>query len=385
MLAYERYTQALEGYQESLDHLAKALQLEANALRVAELEAASLDPSFWQDPERAKTLQTELSHRQRKAARFKKMEQHYEELLLLYELGSDANDEGMFHELEGKVDAFEEGMEALRLETYFDGPHDENNALLSLHSGAGGLEAQDWTQMLCRMYLRWAESREFSVDVLDRSDGEDGGLKACTLRISGYHAYGLLRGEMGVHRLVRISPYDSSGRRHTSFASVEVIPELDDSITVELRSEDLRIDTYRASGAGGQHVNKTSSAVRITHLPTGIVVACQNERSQTHNKDTAMRMLQAKLYSLAEAAQMERIEDLKGEQRENAWGSQIRSYVFCPYTMVKDMRSQVQTGDVEAVMDGAIDPFITAYLAMEDAHEGKDKPDDTAHSHHPGK
>jgi len=235
---------------------------------------------------------------------------------------------------------------------------------MTLHAGAGGTEAQDWVQMLLRMYTRWAEDHDYEVRTLDYLDGDEAGIKSVTIQIIGENAYGYLRSEKGVHRLVRISPFDASGRRHTSFASVDVMPELDDEIEVEIRPEDLKIDTYRSSGAGGQHVNKTESAVRITHIPTGIVVACQNERSQIQNRETAMKMLKAKLLELKEREQKEKIEDLKGVQMDIAWGSQIRSYVFCPYTMVKDHRTNYETGDVQAVMDGDLDKFIHAYLSM---------------------
>ena len=245
------------------------------------------------------------------------------------------------------------------------GPYDKNNAIMTLHAGAGGTEAQDWVQMLFRMYTRWAEEHQYEVKTLDYLDGDEAGIKSVTMHIIGENAYGYLRSEKGVHRLVRISPFDASGRRHTSFASVEVMPELDEEIQVEINPDDLRIDTYRSSGAGGQHVNKTESAVRITHIPTGIVVACQNERSQIQNRETAMKMLKAKLLELKEREQKEKIEDLKGVQMDIAWGSQIRSYVFCPYTMVKDHRTNYETGDVDAVMDGDLDKFIHAYLSSQ--------------------
>jgi peptide chain release factor 2 len=245
----------------------------------------------------------------------------------------------------------------------FTGEHDNSNAILTLHAGAGGTEAQDWTEMLYRMYTRWAEDHDFQIKLLDILDGDEAGIKSVSFMVIGDNAYGYMKSEMGVHRLVRISPFDSSGRRHTSFASLEVMPELDDSIKIDIRSEDLRVDTYRSSGAGGQHVNKTESAIRLTHLPTGVVVSCQTERSQIQNRETAMNMLKAKLFALARAAQMDKIEDLKGNQMEIAWGSQIRSYVFCPYTMVKDHRTGYEQGDVDAVMDGDLDGFINAYLS----------------------
>jgi len=252
--------------------------------------------------------------------------------------------------------------EKLRLETLFTGEYDNSNAILTLHAGAGGTEAQDWNEMLYRMYTRWAEAHNFQVKLLDILDGDEAGLKSVSFMVIGENAYGWLRSEMGVHRLVRISPFDSSGRRHTSFASLEVMPELDESIKIDIRAEDLRVDTYRSSGAGGQHVNKTESAIRLTHLPTGVVVSCQTERSQVQNRETAMGMLRSKLFALAMAAHMDRIEDLKGNQMEIAWGSQIRSYVFCPYTMVKDHRTGYEVVDVAGVMDGDLDGFINASL-----------------------
>jgi peptide chain release factor 2 len=278
-------------------------------------------------------------------------------------LGAEAEDADLAAEVGEGLDKLEADYEALRLETLFTGEHDANNAILSLHAGAGGTEAQDWTEMLFRMYTRWAEAHEFQIKIVDILEGEEAGLKSVSFMVIGDNAYGYLRTEMGVHRLVRISPFDSSGRRHTSFASLEVVPELDDSIKIDIRPEDLRVDTYRSSGAGGQHVNKTESAIRITHLPTGVVVSCQTERSQIQNRETAMNMLKAKLFAMARAAQMDRIEDLKGNQMDIAWGSQIRSYVFCPYTMVKDHRTGYEMGDVEGVMNGDLDGFINASLS----------------------
>jgi peptide chain release factor 2 len=253
--------------------------------------------------------------------------------------------------------------ETMRLATLLTGEYDDSNAILTLHAGAGGTEAQDWVEMLYRMYFRWAEAHGYQVKILDILDGDEAGLKSVSFMVTGDNAYGFLRTEMGVHRLVRISPFDASGRRHTSFASLEVMPELDDSIKIDIRSEDLKVDTYRASGAGGQHINKTESAIRITHIPTGVVVSCQTERSQIQNRETAMKMLKAKLFALARAAQMDRIEDLKGNQMDIAWGSQIRSYVFCPYTMVKDHRTGYEVVDVGKVMDGDLDGFINASLS----------------------
>lgn len=295
---------------------------------------------------------------------YEKLLSDLEDLKVLNELGIEEQDESVIPEVKQELERLKDAYGKLKLETLLNGLYDRNNAIMTLHAGAGGTEAQDWVQMLLRMYTRWAEDHDYEVRTLDYLDGDEAGIKSVTIQIIGENAYGYLRSEKGVHRLVRISPFDASGRRHTSFASVDVMPELDDEIEVEIRPEDLKIDTYRSSGAGGQHVNKTESAVRITHIPTGIVVSCQNERSQIQNRETAMKMLKAKLLELKEREQKEKIEDLKGVQMDIAWGSQIRSYVFCPYTMVKDHRTNYETGDVQAVMDGDLDKFIHAFLSM---------------------
>jgi len=299
-----------------------------------------------------------------KVETYEKLLSDLEDLKVLNELGIEEQDESVIPEVKQELERLKDSYSKLKLETLLSGPYDRNNAIMTLHAGAGGTEAQDWVQMLLRMYTRWAEDHQYEVKTLDYLDGDEAGIKSVTIQIIGENAYGYLRSEKGVHRLVRISPFDASGRRHTSFASVDVMPELDEEIEVEINPEDLKIDTYRSSGAGGQHVNKTESAVRITHIPTGIVVACQNERSQIQNRETAMKMLKAKLLELKEREQKEKIEDLKGVQMDIAWGSQIRSYVFCPYTMVKDHRTNYETGDVQAVMDGDLDKFIHAYLSM---------------------
>ena len=285
--------------------------------------------------------------------------------MTLADLGLEAQDESIIPEVGEGLEELKKHLEMLRLETLLTGPYDKNNAILTLHAGAGGTEAQDWVEMLLRMFTRWAEDKEYQVKILDILDGDEAGIKSVTFEVIGENAFGYLKSEKGVHRLVRISPFDSSGRRHTSFASLDVMPELDDSIQINISPDDLKVDTYRASGAGGQHINKTDSAVRITHIPTGVVVACQTERSQFQNKDTAMKMLKAKLYELKEREQKEKIEDLKGIQMDIAWGSQIRSYVFCPYTLVKDHRTNYEEGNVNAVMDGALDGFINSYLSMQ--------------------
>ncbi len=293
------------------------------------------------------------------------LQNHCEDLLTLAELGLEEGEEEILVEISEPLVQMQHQYEKIFLSTLLTGEYDNNNAIITLHAGAGGTEAMDWVLMLYRMYVRWAEASGFEARVLDMLDGEEAGLKSVTVEIVGDNAYGFLRSEKGVHRLVRISPFDSSGRRHTSFASMDVLPELDDSIVVEINPDDLKTDVYRASGAGGQHVNKTSSAVRITHIPTGIIVACQNERSQFQNRDMAMKMLKAKLLELMEREQQEKMNQIQGEQLDIAWGSQIRSYVFCPYTMVKDHRTNHENSNVQAVMDGDLDNFILAYLSWQ--------------------
>lgn len=282
--------------------------------------------------------------------------------MLLADMANEEDDEEAAQEVLESFKELKQAYENMCLETLLTGPYDKNNAILSLHAGAGGTEAQDWVQMLMRMYVRWAERRGFEVKILDILDGDDAGVKSVTMMISGTNVYGYAKTEKGVHRLVRISPFDAAGRRHTSFASLDVMPEFDDDIEINIKPEDLKVDTYRASGAGGQHVNKTESAVRMTHIPTGVVVSCQTERSQIQNRETCMKMLKSKLLEIAEREKMEKIDDIKGDMKEIAWGSQIRSYVFHPYNLVKDHRTNYEMGNIGAVMDGDIDGFINAYL-----------------------
>ena len=288
----------------------------------------------------------------------------YEDTHALIELANEEEDESLLEEAESEVEAVKDNLEKQRLQTLLTGEYDKNNAILTFHAGSGGTEAQDWAEMLYRMYTRWAEAHGFKVKEVDYLDGDEAGLKSAVLLVEGENAYGYLKSEAGVHRLVRVSPFDSAGRRHTSFSSLEVMPEIDDDVDVEIRDEDIKMDVYRASGAGGKKVNKTSSAVRLTHIPTGIVVSCQIERSQHQNREVAMRMLKSKLVEIKERENLERIEDIKGDQKEIAWGSQIRSYVFMPYTMVKDHRTNFEMGNITAVMDGDLDGFINAYLKM---------------------
>ena len=293
----------------------------------------------------------------------------YEDAETLYEMGIEEGDASMEDDIRAELDLITEGLETLQLEVLLSGDYDANNAILTLHAGAGGTEAQDWTQMLLRMYGRWAERHGFAVETADLQPGDEAGVKSATLFIKGHNAYGFLKSEKGVHRLVRISPFDSQARRHTSFSACDVMPEIDDAVEVPINMDDVRVDYYRASGAGGQHINKTSSAVRMTHEPTGIVVQCQNERSQLQNKEQCMKMLRAKLFELEQEKKEEEIAKLEGVQQKIEWGSQIRSYVFQPYTMVKDVRTNAETGNVQAVMDGEIDPFIRAYLNAKANHE----------------
>jgi peptide chain release factor 2 len=363
MIEFDTYRLELEGAKDQLKLLEAALHILPLQDEISELEVHAQEPDFWENVEKAQSIQTRMRQLQKKVAHFHSLENEREELLILCELGNEEDDAEILEEVQKGVIRFRHELENMRLETLLTGEYDRNNAILTLHAGAGGTEAQDWVAMLYRMYNRWAESHDFEVKELDYLDGDEAGIKSASIMISGENAYGFLRSEIGVHRLVRISPFDASGRRHTSFASCEVIPELDASINITINPADLRVDTYRASGKGGQHINKTDSAVRITHIPTGCVTSCQSERSQVQNRETAMNMLKAKLFALAQAAHMEKIEDLKGNQMDIAWGSQIRSYVFCPYTMVKDHRTGYEVVDVDSVMDGDLDGFINAFLS----------------------
>lgn len=321
-----------------------------------------LEPNFWDNQELAQNTTKKISDLKRIIGQWQEVHTLFEDGMVFLELFLDSGDRSLETELTGILPQLQKAVEELELKSLLSGQYDENNAILTIHPGAGGTESQDWASMLWRMYTRWAESQGYTVEVLDYQPGEEAGLKSITLLISGLYSYGYLRGEKGVHRLVRISPFDSSGRRHTSFSSVEVLPEIDDDLTVDINADDLRVDTYRASGAGGQHVNKTDSAIRITHLPTGIVVQCQSERSQHANREAAMKILRARLMERQIEEQRKKLESIKGQQQDIAWGSQIRSYVFCPYTMVKDHRTNVETGNIDAVMDGDIEMFIEAFL-----------------------
>lgn len=322
-------------------------------------------PDFWDDNAAAQKVIGELNALRKQVETLEGLQATYDDLEVMVELAQEEDDESLLPEIAEGLAKLKEKLTQFELELLLNGPYDKNNAIVEIHPGAGGTESQDWASMLLRMYTRWAEDKGYEVETLDYQPGEEAGIKSVTLLIKGHNAYGYLKAEKGVHRLVRISPFDAAGRRHTSFVSVDVIPEMDDDVEVEIRPEDLRIDTYRSSGAGGQHVNKTESAVRITHLPTGIVVTCQSERSQIQNRERAMKILKARLLELKRQEQEKQLAELRGEQKEIAWGNQIRSYVFHPYTLVKDHRTGVEVGNVQAVMDGEIDVFIDAYLRQQ--------------------
>ncbi|OLN24235.1 peptide chain release factor 2 [Domibacillus antri] len=329
---------------------------------MAELEERMLEPDFWDDQQSAQAVINESNALKELVNEYKDLVETQENLEMTHELLKEESDADLQEELSNETKEFIKRLENYELQLLLSEPHDKNNAILELHPGAGGTESQDWASLLLRMYTRWAEKRGFKVETLDYLPGDEAGVKSVTLLIKGHNAYGYLKAEKGVHRLVRISPFDSSGRRHTSFVSCEVMPEFNDEIEIEIRTEDLKVDTYRASGAGGQHINTTDSAVRITHIPTGVVVTCQTERSQIKNRDRAMNMLKAKLYQRKLEEQEAELAEIRGEQKEIGWGSQIRSYVFHPYSMVKDHRTSEETGNIQAVMDGDLDAFINAYL-----------------------
>ena len=320
------------------------------------------EPSFWEDAERSTKIVKEAKNLKDTVEGYQHLERLYEEIELMIEMGYEENDPEVIPEIQTMLDEFSSNLEKMRLSTLLTGEYDNCNAILRLNAGAGGTESCDWCSMLYRMYCRWAESRGFSVEVLDFLDGDEAGIKSVTIQVNGENAFGYLKSERGVHRLVRISPFNAAGKRQTSFVSCDVMPDIEEDLDVEINPDDLRIDTYRSSGAGGQHINKTSSAVRITHLPTGIVVQCQNERSQFQNKDKAMQMLKAKLYMLKQQENAEKLSDIRGEVKEIGWGNQIRSYVLQPYTMVKDHRTGEELGNADSVLNGNLDPFISAYL-----------------------
>ncbi|MFR1226611.1 peptide chain release factor 2 [Mediterraneibacter faecis] len=373
MVLLDELKSRLTAYEEPLKDLGIHFDLASKKLRIEELEKRLEEPGFWDDPEISQHVMKELKGLQDSVKEIEKLFTDYEDMLLLIEMseGEDEEQEAA-EEIEEELGIFEEVFEKLRISTLLIGPYDADNAIVTLHAGAGGTEAMDWTSMLYRMYSRWAEKRGYEVEVLDYLEGDVAGIKGVTFEVKGENAYGYLRSEKGVHRLVRISPFNANGKRQTSFASCDVIPDIEEDIDIEINDDDIRVDTYRSSGAGGQHINKTSSAIRITHLPTGIVVQCQNERSQHMNKDKAMQMLKSKLYVLKQQEQAEKMSDIRGEVRDINFGNQIRSYVMQPYTLVKDHRTNAEISNVGAVMDGNIDPFINAYLSMDaEAQKGK--------------
>ena len=362
MLQFDEYKVKLNNLLPQLDELEKALNLESAAREVDFLEAQSASDGFWDNPENSQRVLQKLKQLKNKLESQEKRRASWEDMMVLCEMGNEEEDESLLPELEEEYNALIQSVESAKLQTLLTGEYDASNAILAFHAGAGGTEAQDWAQMLYRMYTRWAERHGFSYKVMDYQEGDEAGLKSATIMIEGENAYGYLRGEHGVHRLVRVSPFDANARRQTSFASVEVMPDLPEDVEVEIRPEDIEMQVYRASGAGGQHVNKTSSAVRLIHIPTGVVVSCQTERSQFQNKDNCMKMLRAKLVELQMQEKAEKISDLKGVQLKIEWGSQIRSYVFMPYTLVKDTRTGFETSNVNGVMDGDLDGFSNAYL-----------------------
>ena len=362
MVELDQFKYTLSTYDETLKEVKDSLDLENKERRITELDKSMEEPGFWDDPERSTKTVREAKNLKDTVDGYKHLEQQYEDIQVMIEMGYEENDPAMIPEIQEMLDEFVKELEELRTKTLLSGEYDGCNAILKLNAGAGGTEAMDWCSMLYRMYQRWADKKGFTTEVLDFLDGDEAGLKSITLQVNGENAYGYLKSEKGVHRLVRISPFNAAGKRQTSFVSCDVMPDIEEDLDVEINPDDLRIDTYRSSGAGGQHINKTSSAIRITHLPTGIVVQCQNERSQFQNKDKAMQMLKAKLYLLKQQENAEKLSDIRGDVKDINFGNQIRSYVMQPYTLVKDHRTNAENGNVNAVMDGYIDLFISAYL-----------------------
>ena len=362
MIELDEIKYRLTPYEKELDEIKDALDLQNKEERIIELERTMEAPGFWDDMDKAQKYMKELKNLKDSIETYNNLKSLYDDILVLIEMGEESEDAEIAEEAKSSMDEFASKVDEVKIKTLLSGEYDKYNAILKLNAGAGGTESCDWTSMLYRMYTRWAESKGFTTQVLDFLEGEEAGIKSITVQINGENAYGYLKSERGVHRLVRISPFNAAGKRQTSFASCDVMPDIEEDLDVEINDDDIRIDTYRSSGAGGQHINKTSSAVRITHLPTGIVVQCQNERSQLQNKDKAMKMLKAKLYLLKQQEEQEKKSGIRGEIKEIGWGSQIRSYVMQPYTMVKDHRTNEETGNVSSVLDGNIDQFINAYL-----------------------
>ena len=364
IIALEEAKYRLENFRANIEELGSALRIDELREKLEKLDATTQDPEFWNNQENSGKVLKEVRRLKDKIAEYDDLYAKLEDTVTLAELAIEENDESMVEEVETAEQEILAEEEKIRIEILLSGEYDQNNAIISLHPGAGGTEAQDWAQMLYRMYTRWGERHGYNVKLIDWLDGEGAGIKSATIMIEGENAYGYLKGENGVHRLVRISPFDASGRRQTSFASVEVMPEFEDDNTIELKEEELEITAHRSSGAGGQHINKTDSAIRIMHIPTGIVVGCQTERSQLQNKETALKMLKSKLMEIKQREKLEKIEDIKGIKTNIEWGAQIRSYVFMPYTLAKDTRTGYEDGNIQAVMDGEIDGFINAYLKM---------------------
>ncbi len=362
MVELDAFKTELGTYDQPLKEVRDSLDLAAKEQRIEELERKMEEPNFWDDPEKAQKQMKELGTLKDDRDTYNKLKSDKEDIETMIEMGYEENDPALIPEIREMLDEFESEYERIRIKTLLSGEYDKCNAIIKLNAGAGGTEAMDWCSMLYRMYTRWAEKKGFTLEELDYLEGDEAGIKSVTFQVDGENAYGYLKSEKGVHRLVRMSPFNANGKRQTSFVSCDVMPDIEDEIDIEVKDEDIRIDTYRSSGAGGQHINKTSSAIRITHLATGIVVTCQNERSQFQNKDKAMQMLKAKLYLLAQEEQMAKLSGIRGEVTDIAWGHQIRSYVMQPYQMVKDLRTNEERSQVDAVMDGDIDCFINAYL-----------------------
>ena len=369
LIEFEDYKNKLNALLPKLEALGESLQLDDARNEVEKLEEESAQEGFWNDTENSQKVQKRISALKNKIEKYEKLRSGWDDMMTICEMAMEEDDDSMLEELQSEYAAFEEKLETMRLQTLLTGEYDANNAILTFHAGAGGTEAQDWTQMLYRMYNMWAEQHGYTCKVLDYLDGDEAGIKSATLAIEGENAYGFLKSENGVHRLVRVSPFDANARRQTSFAAVEVMPEITEDSEIELRDEDIKMDVYRSSGAGGQKVNKTSSAVRLTHIPTGIVVASQVERSHFQNLENCKNMLRARLAEIKEREHLEKISDIKGVQMKIEWGSQIRSYVFMPYTLVKDTRTGFENGNVQSVMDGNLDGFINAYLSIKKKKE----------------
>ncbi|MCU6725118.1 peptide chain release factor 2 [Muricoprocola aceti] len=362
MVELDQFKYTLGTYEKPLLEVRDSLDLANKEKRIEELERKMEEPGFWDDPEQSQEMMKKLKSMKDDIATYHTLQEQYEEIETLIEMAEEENDASLIEEIQTTLDEFMASFDNIRIKTLLSGEYDNANAIVSLHAGAGGTESCDWAGMLYRMYTRWADKKGYEVEVIDYLDGDEAGIKSVTFEVRGENAYGYLKSEKGVHRLVRISPFNAAGKRQTSFVQCDVMPDIEEDLDVEIRDDDIRIDTYRSSGAGGQHINKTSSAIRITHIPTGIVVQCQNERSQFQNKDKAMQMLKAKLYLLKQQENAEKVSGIRGEKKEMGWGNQIRSYVMQPYTMVKDHRTNAETGNVDSVMDGNIDLFINAYL-----------------------